>query len=191
MNQQQRHLALKEYLPNLRQPKQATVLKRAMRDGFMTFILSCALSLGAVGCAQAIEVGQSLALGQITKLDGSVFELTKDNNKNTLVQIWASWCPFCRRQNGYLQNFIQQIPEGSLNILTLSVDKEPDIAQKYMTDSRYSFAAAMMTPELRTALGRLRGIPILLILDPKGKVIYKEVGEVFEEDFADLVIYTK
>jgi len=49
----------------------------------------------------------------------------------------------------------------------------------------------MMTPALQNTLGRLRGIPILLILDAQNKVIHKEVGEIFEEDFAELLRYAK
>jgi hypothetical protein len=49
----------------------------------------------------------------------------------------------------------------------------------------------MMTPELSQAIGKIRGVPVLLILDSKNKVIYKEIGEVFEEDYVELIKYTK
>ena len=60
-----------------------------------------------------------------------------------------------------------------------------------MRQNRYSFSAAMMTPELSQAIGKIRGVPVLLILDSKNKVIYKEIGEVFEEDYVELIKYTK
>ena len=154
----------------------------------LVYLVFSLLGMASVG---AIEVGQTLELGAVKKLDGTVFNLTQDNHKNTLIQIWASWCPFCKRQNAYLQDFVQRLPVGSLNILTLSIDKTPEAAQKYMLDNRYTFAAAMVTPALQNTLGRLRGIPILLILDAQNKVIHKEVGEIFEEDFAELVRYAK
>jgi len=32
---------------------------------------------------------------------------------------------------------------------------------------------------------------VLLILDAKNKLIYKEIGEVFEEDYVELIKYAK
>jgi hypothetical protein len=49
----------------------------------------------------------------------------------------------------------------------------------------------MMTPELKQTIGKIRGVPVLLILDAKNKLIYKEVGEVFEEDYIELTKYAK
>ena len=139
----------------------------------------------------AIEIGQTLPFEKIQTLDGTYFEIPKNNTKNTLIQLWASWCPFCKRQNTYLEKFSKQISPGSMNILTISIDKTPVIAKEYMQQNQYSFPAAMMTPELNQAIGKIRGVPVLLILDSKNKLIYKEVGEVFEEDYAELIKYAR
>jgi len=139
----------------------------------------------------AIEIGQTLPFEKIQTLDGTYFEIPKNNTKNTLIQLWASWCPFCKRQNNYLESFSKLIPPKSMNIITISIDKTPAIAREYMKQNRYSFSAAMMTPELSQAIGKIRGVPVLLILDSKNKVIYKEIGEVFEEDYIELIKYAK
>lgn len=139
----------------------------------------------------AIEIGQTLPFEKVQTLDGSYFEIPKNNTKNTLIQVWASWCPFCKRQNNYLEKFSKQIPSGSINIVTISIDKNPAIAKEYMRQNHYSFPAAMMTPELNQAIGKIRGVPVILILDAKNKLIYKEVGEVFEEDYMELIKYAK
>jgi len=141
--------------------------------------------------AMALEIGQTLPLERIQTLDGTYFEIPKNNTKNTLIQLWASWCPFCKRQNNYLEKFSKQIPSGSINIVTISIDKTPAIAKEYMRQNHYSFPAAMMTPELNQAIGKIRGVPVILILDAKNKLIYKEVGEVFEEDYMELIKYAK
>ena len=141
--------------------------------------------------AMALEIGQTLPLERIQTLDGAYFEIPKNNTKNTLIQLWASWCPFCKRQNNYLESFSKRIPAGSMNIVTISIDKTPDIAKEYMRQNHYSFPAAMMTPELNQAIGKIRGVPVILILDAKNKLIYKEVGEVFEEDYMELIKYAK
>jgi thiol-disulfide isomerase/thioredoxin len=141
--------------------------------------------------AMALEIGQTLPFERVQTLDGAYFEIPKNNTKNTLIQLWASWCPFCKRQNNYLESFSKRIPAGSMNIVTISIDKTPDIAKEYMRQNHYSFPAAMMTPELNQAIGKIRGVPVILILDSKNKLIYKEIGEVFEEDYMELIKYAK
>ncbi len=139
----------------------------------------------------AIEIGQTLPFEKVQTLDGTYFEIPKNNTKNTLIQVWASWCPFCKRQNNYLESFSKRIPPGSINIVTISIDKTPAIAKEYMEQNHYSFPAAMMTPELKQTIGKIRGVPVLLIIDAKNKLIYKEVGEVFEEDYVELIKYAR
>lgn len=139
----------------------------------------------------ALEIGQTLPFERVQTLDGAYFEIPTNNTKNTLIQLWASWCPFCKRQNNYLEGFSKRIPPGSMNIVTISIDKTPAIAKEYMRQNHYSFPAAMMTPELNQAIGKIRGVPVLLILDAKNKLIYKEIGEVFEEDYIELIKYAK
>ena len=141
--------------------------------------------------AMALEIGQILPFERVQTLDGAYFEIPKNNTKNTLIQLWASWCPFCKRQNNYLESFSKRIPAGSMNIVTISIDKTPAIANEYMRQNHYSFPAAMMTPELNQAIGKIRGVPVILILDSKNKLIYKEIGEVFEEDYMELIKYAK
>ena len=141
--------------------------------------------------AMALEIGQTLPFERVQTLDGAYFEIPKNNTKNTLIQLWASWCPFCKRQNNYLETFSKRIPAGSMNIVTISIDKTPDIAKEYMRQNHYSFPAAMMTPELNKAIGKIRGVPVIWILDSKNKLIYKEIGEVFEEDYMELIKYAK
>ena len=138
-----------------------------------------------------IEIGQTLPFEKAQTLDGSYFEIPKNNTKNTLIQVWASWCPFCKRQNNYLEGFSKRIPPGSINIVTISIDKSPAIAKEYMRQNHYSFPVVMMTPELKQTIGKIRGVPVLLIIDAKNKLIYKEVGEVFEEDFVELIKYAR
>jgi thiol-disulfide isomerase/thioredoxin len=141
--------------------------------------------------AMALEIGQTLPFERVQTLDGAYFEIPKNNTKNTLIQLWASWCPFCKRQNNYLESFSKRIPPGSMNIVTISIDKTSAIAKEYMRQNHYSFPAAMMTPELNQAIGKIRGVPVILILDAKNKLIYKEICEVFEEDYMELIKYAK
>ena len=141
--------------------------------------------------SMALVIGQTVELGQLQTFNSTPYVIPANNTKNTLIQVWASWCPFCKKQNAHLEAFLKQIPPNSMNIITISIDKNPLLAKQYMADNKYSFQAAMMTPELQKSIGKVKGIPILIILDKNNKVIYKEVGEIFAEEFAELKRFAK
>jgi thiol-disulfide isomerase/thioredoxin len=162
---------------------------KSIKSLIAIFIFIYSITIPSI--AMALEIGQTLPIERVQTLDGAYFEIPKNNTKNTLIQLWASWCPFCKRQNNYLESFSKRIPAGSMNIVTISIDKTPAIAKDYMRQNHYSFPAAMMTPELNQAIGKIRGVPVILILDSKNKLIYKEIGEVFEEDYMELIKYAK
>ncbi len=163
-------------------------MKHRFQQLIRSFIL---LSLFISGTVGAMNIGQTVELGKVETFAGTTFSVPANNSKNTLVQIWASWCPFCQRQNAYLEKFVKQVPPNSINVITISIDKQPQLAKDYMSKHGYTFPAAMMTPELNKSLGKVKGIPIVLILDKNNKIIYKEMGEIFEEDFADLKRFAK
>ncbi|NDA03371.1 MAG: TlpA family protein disulfide reductase, partial [Burkholderiaceae bacterium] len=117
------------------------------------------------------------------------YAIPVNNTKNTLIQVWATWCPFCKKQNAYLEKLYKELPPNSLNVITISIDKNPLLAKQYMENNQYTFPAAMMTPELQKSMGKVKGIPILIILDKNNKIIYREIGEIFPEEYADLKRY--
>ena len=145
--------------------------------------------LPAIVFAQTI--GQTIELGTLQTFQSTQYAIPANNTKNTLIQVWASWCPFCKKTNAYLEKLQKEIPANSLNIITISIDKNPLLAKQYMETNKYTFQAAMMIPELEKSMGRVKGIPLLIILDPNNKVIYKEVGEIFPEDYDALKRFAK
>ena len=143
------------------------------------------------GMALALTVGQTIELGQLQTLNSTPYAIPANNTKNTLIQVWATWCPFCKKQNAYLEKLYKELPPNSLNVITISIDKNPLLAKQYMENNKYTFPAAMMTPELQKSMGKVKGIPILIILDKNNKVIYREIGEIFPEEYADLKRFAK
>lgn len=141
--------------------------------------------------ASAQALGQTIELGSLQTFKSTPYVIPANNTKNTLIQVWASWCPFCKKTNAYLEKLQNEIPPNSLNIITISIDKNPLLAKQYMESNKYTFPAAMMTPELERSMGKVKGIPILIILDPNNKVIYREVGEIFPEEYDSLKRFAK
>jgi thiol-disulfide isomerase/thioredoxin len=141
--------------------------------------------------ANAIEVGDHLPLGQIQSIQGETFTPEHWAKRNTVVQVWATWCSYCRTQNKYLQQLRQKVPAEQLNIVTISIDRRAESAKDYMEKNQYTFPVVMMTPELSKAIGKRRGVPELYVINPQGRVIQKDYGLMVDLDFFDLARYAK
>jgi len=139
--------------------------------------------------AQAVEVGDVVALPDLQLLDGTRVPGDAWRGHPVIIATWASWCPFCALQNSRLQKLYDATRGTDLRILTISIDANPQLAKDYVAKRNFTFPVAMETDALCAATGPRKGLPELLVLDAKGRVVRKEVGEMLEDDVADLARY--
>ena len=139
----------------------------------------------AAAAAQAQAQPSEIRWSDIALLDGRVLKAAELTGRTVVVEFWASWCPFCARQNPLLEK-LQREQGKRLTVLTFSIDKSEDEARAYMKKHGYTFAAAMASSQTDRWFGVRRGLPELFVVDPGGRIVYKERGELFEEDVAAL-----
>lgn len=134
------------------------------------------------------KVGDRVEWRDVTLLDGTTLPAAKlAAGPPVIVEFWASWCPFCKRQNPHLQALADRHP-GALTVLALSIDKDPAKARAYMKEHGYTFAAAMAGADAERWFGKRQGLPEIFIVD-RGRVVFREIGEMFPEDLAALGRY--
>ena len=136
-------------------------------------------------------LGSMLPLPAVTLLDGSIWTPEKVSGKLLVVYWWASWCPFCALQSPHIEALWRAQRARGLEVLALSIDKEPAAAGHYMKAKGYSFPAGMLRPEVASVLPKPDGLPVVLVLRVSrkgrdGKVVFAEAGEMFPEDVEGL-----
>ena len=141
------------------------------------------ISLTIFNPSFAIEVGDSLTIREIKTLDQSILPPSYWQDKFILVQVWASWCPYCQKQNVNLQILAEQTKNSNLRILTISIDQNPKNAIEYQKKYNYQFPMTMMTESLAKEIGKRRGIPETYLINPQGKVIQKNFGLMIDAEF--------
>lgn len=166
-------------------------LNRSVKNGMKQIMLLSMLLALMPSQVSAIEVGDQLPLGQLQSIQGETFTPEHWSKRNTIVEVWATWCSYCRTQNKYLQQLRQKIPADQLNIVTISIDRRVESVKDYMEKNQYTFPVVMMTPELAKAIGKRRGVPELYVINPQGKVIQKDYGLMVDLDLIDLARYAK
>jgi peroxiredoxin len=161
-----------------------------MAQGARQWFLAVAIGFVSI-TAQAIEVGDTLIIDNLTTIDGQTITRESLAGKHVVVQVWATWCPFCHRQNVNLVELVKRTEGMPIQVIALSIDRKAADVPPYVKKHGLNFPVAMMTPDLDKAIGKRQGIPELYVVDPSGKVIQKDYGEMIDLDIYDLADYVK
>jgi thiol-disulfide isomerase/thioredoxin len=132
------------------------------------------------------EVGSVVAWRDVTLLDGRTLKATELNGNAVVVQIWASWCPFCGAQNPHVQKLHDAYGNRGLTVLAFSIDLTEQAAREYLAKRGYTFNVAMRTADVDRWFGRNRSVPETYVVDGKGRIVFVHRGEMFPEDIAAL-----
>ncbi|MCO5105840.1 MAG: TlpA family protein disulfide reductase [Burkholderiaceae bacterium] len=131
-------------------------------------------------------IGAKIDLPSTRLLDGREIAPAYWRDKVVVVELWASWCPFCKRQNPHLDRLHRAHAGAGLEVLALSIDRNPEDARRYMREHGYAFHAAMFDERWHAAIGRPKGLPIVWVIGRDGALKQVEIGEMFPEDVEEL-----
>lgn len=163
----------------------------AYLKSFRLLFVSILVSVMLTTQAAALGVGDSIKIDKLLLLDGGQLNAADIKGKYLVVQVWATWCPYCRRQNVNLKELVRRTQGGNLLVVGLSVDQAQDTVLNYVKQNDINFPIAMMTPELDRAIGKRRGIPELYVIDPSGRVLQKDVGQMVDLDVYELARFNR
>lgn len=107
----------------------------------------------------------------------------------SLVNIWATWCPGCRQEHGFLMELAEEnvLPIYGLNWR----DNRPDALQWLRTLGN-PYATTAFDPDGRVGIDwGAYGAPETFLVDKNGIVVHKHIApltrEIWERDFVPLI----
>jgi peroxiredoxin len=133
-----------------------------------------------------IAVAKQTAIGNyamnFTQNDtlGKPVSLASFRGKYVLVDFWASWCGPCRRENPNVVKVFSKFKDKDFTILSVSLDR-PDAKDKWLYAIHKDGLTWTHVSDLKywdNAVAKqygIRAIPQNLLLDPKGKIIAKNL----------------
>ncbi|MFZ3084445.1 redoxin family protein [Rhodoferax ferrireducens] len=154
---------------------------RAWRRPALRRPLAFGLAAGAVawgGLFGAIRMMENTTVPQasVTTLAGEPTNLAAlAQGKPMVVNLWASWCPPCRREMPVLAAAQKQ--QTSLSFVFVNQGEDGETAQHYLTAAGLDLANVVIDPG--TALGREAGsgaLPTTLFYDANGRLVDTHLG---------------
>ncbi|MDP2057219.1 MAG: TlpA disulfide reductase family protein [Thiobacillus sp.] len=114
---------------------------------------------------------------QVTLPDGRA--LTSDELKGNvvLVNFWATWCPYCRKEKPVIDAFWRDYRSKGFVVVSISIDDSPEKISAWMQDKGYAFTAAPTNASVAAAFGNVTSVPTSFIVDAEGRIRHKIAGQ--------------
>src|SRR5664280_1514746 len=96
-----------------------------LRVVWSTGLLAFLLLFAAPG-ATALQEGKPAPQFEITLLDGKVFKSSEAKGEVIVVNLWATWCTYCREEMPALEKYYQRHKVDGLRLIAVSMDDDAD-----------------------------------------------------------------
>jgi cytochrome c-type biogenesis protein len=98
-----------------------------------------------------------------------MWQLENLKGKATFVNYWATWCGPCRAEHPDIQKLHDRLKGmPGMQVLTISVDDTPTLAEAYMREKGYTFAV-IHGPALADQLLPYAGLPTNFLVNKDGQ----------------------
>lgn len=113
----------------------------------------------------------------LTDLDGAQVSTQTFRGKLLVLNVWASWCPPCRKEMPSLERLGKSVDGGRIAVAGLSIDADAKAVREFLTQNDITFRN-FIDPDKRIAdsLG-VRTYPETFLIAPDGKLVRKIRGE--------------
>ncbi|MEQ8800124.1 MAG: TlpA disulfide reductase family protein [Phycisphaerales bacterium] len=120
----------------------------------------------------------------IADLDGEPKTLESWAGQIRVVNFWATWCKPCREEVPMLVAAQRDYAGQDVQIIGLAVD-DADTAARFARDYDINYPVLADTSAVMRVQDRLRagqGLPVTLVVDRRGRIEARAVGEITRED---------
>jgi len=109
-------------------------------------------------------------------IDGQVFTRESLKGKVVLVQHWATWCGYCKKDEPAVEQVIKDHAKDGLVVLAINAAESKAKVQDYLKEHPRT-ANIVMTPDTNlAAVFEGAGVPAYLLIDREGNVAAMQPG---------------
>lgn len=163
----------------------AVKAKGRARGAMLAVLGACAL--GWLGFSQISEQSEARPLPAglaVTSLDGARIPLDTMKGRPYVINLWATWCPPCRREMPMLIDMAKQ--SSGVPILLVNQGEMADRIQSFLNKEGLSADAVRLDKE--ASLGAAMSSPALpttIFVDAKGQIVRTHIGEISRAALAE------
>ncbi|PCJ02205.1 MAG: hypothetical protein COB14_02440 [Alphaproteobacteria bacterium] len=119
---------------------------------------------------------------------GGIVDLKDNDGKYTVLNVWATWCAPCVRELESLRRLSKSFSyDSKWRIVAVSIDSKKNFPKVAAYTERYHVEKIANYLDYNADLQNhfnIEKLPMTLIVNPSGRIIYKIHGDVFWHDKA-------
>lgn len=97
--------------------------------------------------------------------------------KWTVVDFWASWCAPCMREIKVIKELYKEYGPKGLDVVGVAVWDDPENTLQAIKDQEIPWNQVINTQTTATKLYGIMGIPCILLLDPQGNIVARDLRD--------------
>lgn len=161
--------------------RKATSLRRPLAFGVVTGLASWAVLGGALLLMQQSVL--KLPETELTTLEGGTTNLSALSGKPMVVNLWATWCPPCRREMPVLAK--AQAHRADVAFAFVNQGEPVQVVKDYLAGGDLQLRNVLL--DLFSSVSQdagSRGLPTTLFFDADGRLVDTHMGELSEASLA-------
>ena len=111
----------------------------------------------------------------IKDVNDNIVNMQSLKGKKVFVNLWASWCPPCKREMPSIEKLYQSVDSNKVKFVLISLDDQFEHAKKYVSSKKLKLPIYYPTENPPT-LFNVQGIPATFIFNEKGELIKQIEG---------------
>ena len=122
-----------------------------------------------------VNVGQTASLFKLMTVDGEELELESfAKDKVTLLVFGATWCPSCRHEVPILKEYYKELKDNGLNVLAINIQESEKKVKSFVEKQQINYPVVLDSSASVAMSYKVVGIPLNVVLDKNGVIVYKE-----------------
>ena len=137
--------------------------------------------------AQPAPAAEALWALRLERPGGGQLDLSTLRGQPLLLNFWATWCPPCIREMPVLDRFAREYATQGWRVLGIAADNAAPVRQ-FLEHTPVGYPTALAGfagLDLSRQLGNLSGaLPFSVVLDRRGRIVQRHMGELRYEQLA-------
>ncbi len=121
----------------------------------------------------------------LPSINGGRVRGTELRGTPTVLNFWASWCGPCRRELPALDSLRRELAPVGARVIGMNDDGDSVAARRFLASVAPEFPTALGLGALKQEFGYL-GLPWTLLVDAKGLVVGRWIGELTERNLSEI-----